>query len=241
MKRDVTLTGIRTQRGKLNDGVSFVQRYIANNWRDRRSQRGVNLLLQGHRSRRRDCILNANTTVVTDEATPIAIAVAQQERRKNEAEEEQWVAADRNALLDKWRAFQVSMAEPLNTMIATRVESPLLIRHAHIDTTKLTSTTVVAANTNGTQGVVNDNNNDKVNGNEDYYSDTDNNKNTDSRTDKVEDKDRLGRKFRSLLNVDEDLTTLNRLIDKEFNELMKLWCTGKFMKTNYNSCSNFRS
>jgi hypothetical protein len=45
MKRDVTETGKRTRRGLFNDGISFLQRYFANNYRDQHYQNGINFLV----------------------------------------------------------------------------------------------------------------------------------------------------------------------------------------------------
>jgi hypothetical protein len=45
MKRDVTQTGLRTRKGMLNDAVSFMKRYISNNYQDYQYQNGINFLL----------------------------------------------------------------------------------------------------------------------------------------------------------------------------------------------------
>jgi hypothetical protein len=45
MKRDVTRSGVRTQRGAVDDAISGARRYFANNLRDLRRQLGIDVLL----------------------------------------------------------------------------------------------------------------------------------------------------------------------------------------------------
>lgn len=45
MKRDVTRMGVRTKRGMLDDAVSFLRRYVANNYWDTAYQRALDLLI----------------------------------------------------------------------------------------------------------------------------------------------------------------------------------------------------
>jgi hypothetical protein len=45
MKRDVTRSGVRTQRGAMDDAISGARRYFANNLRDLRRQLGIDVLL----------------------------------------------------------------------------------------------------------------------------------------------------------------------------------------------------
>lgn len=45
LKRDVTRHGRRTQKGALDDGINSMLRYYINNFKDRRRQRGVDLIL----------------------------------------------------------------------------------------------------------------------------------------------------------------------------------------------------
>lgn len=45
MKRDVTRMGVRTRRGMLDDALSFLKRYVANNYWDVAYQRALDLLI----------------------------------------------------------------------------------------------------------------------------------------------------------------------------------------------------
>lgn len=45
MKRDVTMNGIRTKKGVVQDAVSYLQRYYINNYRDKANQQDLNTIL----------------------------------------------------------------------------------------------------------------------------------------------------------------------------------------------------
>jgi hypothetical protein len=45
MKRDITRTGVRTNKGALDDAVSGAQRFFVNNYRDAKRQLGIDMML----------------------------------------------------------------------------------------------------------------------------------------------------------------------------------------------------
>ncbi|RYH17311.1 hypothetical protein EON65_28795 [archaeon] len=45
MKRDVTMNGVRTKSGVLQDAMSYLQRYYINNYRDKANQQDLNIIL----------------------------------------------------------------------------------------------------------------------------------------------------------------------------------------------------
>lgn len=45
MKRDVTMSGNRTKIGAVSDAVSYLQRYYANNYKDRQKQAALDAML----------------------------------------------------------------------------------------------------------------------------------------------------------------------------------------------------
>eukprot|EP01031_Cornospumella_fuschlensis_P028600 gene28600-34525_t len=45
MKRDVTMKGVRTKRGVIQDAMSYLQRYYINNYRDQANQQDLNTIL----------------------------------------------------------------------------------------------------------------------------------------------------------------------------------------------------
>jgi hypothetical protein len=45
MKRDITRTGVRTNKGALDDAVSGAQRFFVNNYRDAKKQLGIDMML----------------------------------------------------------------------------------------------------------------------------------------------------------------------------------------------------
>eukprot|EP01031_Cornospumella_fuschlensis_P032516 gene32516-39312_t len=45
MKRDVTMNGVRTKRGVIQDAMSYLQRYYINNYRDQANQQDLNTIL----------------------------------------------------------------------------------------------------------------------------------------------------------------------------------------------------
>ena len=66
MKRDVTRTGVRTHRGLVDDLMSYVTRFYANNVRDRRRQSAIDLLIG-------TTLTNAETDTALAEDSAIAI------------------------------------------------------------------------------------------------------------------------------------------------------------------------
>lgn len=48
MKRDITKLGKRTNKGLIDDGYSYVKRYIMNNFLDKYKQKGIDIFLENH-------------------------------------------------------------------------------------------------------------------------------------------------------------------------------------------------
>lgn len=70
MKRDVTISGVRTRRGLLEDALAFARRYYTNNYRDQYKQIALDLFLGNGNDDWEDGLWSANPTA-TSSVNPV--------------------------------------------------------------------------------------------------------------------------------------------------------------------------